>query len=251
MVELGELEGAQTPKEKLEVVMQFCGLLYNEVKKKDERTSADVLIPVLLLAVVKARPLRLVSDLRFVQRFRNHSHLTNVTAYNLTNLLAVMSVLEETKVDKLKSGESIYSLVSRSTTHIKLDEGQAKSQPSSPSMLMRPITEFNAMATNVFSKVTFYPRAISSAVAESFRSRSASKTMDELATLGWEERTDVRRPDTGEIYVEDEVLREFQQHVMQLEGFDDMTLKELPVLFSDYKKLLMTFRFKPAPKPPQ
>ncbi|KAF8933223.1 hypothetical protein BGZ47_010963 [Haplosporangium gracile] len=57
--------------------------------------SADVLLPLLIFSVVKSNPPMLISNLRYIQRFKVQDHLTGELAYCLTNMMAVVSFLEE------------------------------------------------------------------------------------------------------------------------------------------------------------
>ncbi|KAF9920620.1 hypothetical protein FBU30_009541 [Linnemannia zychae] len=56
--------------------------------------SADVLLPLLIFSVVKSNPPMLISNLRYIQRFRVQDQLTGESAYCLTNMMAVVSFLE-------------------------------------------------------------------------------------------------------------------------------------------------------------
>ncbi|KAG0234784.1 hypothetical protein BGW41_001007 [Actinomortierella wolfii] len=57
--------------------------------------SADVLLPLLIFSVVKSNPPSLIANLRFIQRFRVQDQLSGEAAYCLTNMMAVVSFLEE------------------------------------------------------------------------------------------------------------------------------------------------------------
>ncbi|KAF9974746.1 hypothetical protein BGZ73_001801 [Actinomortierella ambigua] len=57
--------------------------------------SADVLLPLLIFSVVKSNPPNLIANLRFIQRFRVQDQLSGESAYCLTNMMAVVSFLEE------------------------------------------------------------------------------------------------------------------------------------------------------------
>ncbi|KAF9346224.1 hypothetical protein BGX34_004097, partial [Mortierella sp. NVP85] len=56
--------------------------------------SADVLLPLLIFSVVKSNPPMLISNLRYIQRFKVQDHLAGELAYCLTNMMAVVSFLE-------------------------------------------------------------------------------------------------------------------------------------------------------------
>jgi hypothetical protein len=55
--------------------------------------SGDILLPFLIFAVVKANPPDLVSQLLFIQRFRNE-RVGGEESYCLTNFMAVAEFLE-------------------------------------------------------------------------------------------------------------------------------------------------------------
>lgn len=153
------------------------------------------------------------------------------------------------------NGESIYNLVSRSASNLKLSEQAADkspiSTPESPSAMLRPLSEFNTMATNVFHRVTNVPRAISSAIGDTFRSRSSSKMFDEITPVAlageikWKPKQASVHPVTGQQITLDAEIEAFRQKIMSLRSVDDLSVKEIPVLFADYKNLLMTFHFEP------
>lgn len=251
------MNSAPLPREKLEILMEFIDGLCKAIERHGSTANADVLLPVLTLAIIKSRPEHIITDLRFIQRFRNHSRLTGRTAYNLTNVLAVVSLIESAKVEEMGQGETIYSLVTKSATDLQQaeapvakDEAEKPVEPQSPSMLMKPLTEINAMASTVFTKVTFYPRALSSAVADTFR---RAKTAEDLASprpIGskWVERT-AKHPDTDQVIEEDLEIRAFRHRIMGMTSFDEMTVREIPMVFADYRKLLMTFCFEPDKGP--
>ena len=163
-----------------------------------------------------------------------------------------MNFIENVRIDEA-NGESIYNLVSRSTSNLKLSEQSTEtpptSTPESPSAMLRPLSEFNMMATNVFNKVTYVPRAITSAIGDTFRSRSGSKLFDESATspgsLKWKPKSGNVHPVTGQAITLDAEIEAFRQKVMNMRSVDDLSVKEIPILFADYKNLLMTFHYEP------
>ncbi|KAF9176875.1 hypothetical protein BGZ50_009503 [Haplosporangium sp. Z 11] len=56
--------------------------------------SADVILPLLIFCVVKSNPPMLISNLRYIQRFKVQDHLIGELEYCLTNMTAVVSFLE-------------------------------------------------------------------------------------------------------------------------------------------------------------
>ncbi|CAO3588155.1 unnamed protein product [Absidia cylindrospora] len=60
--------------------------------------SADVLLPLLIFTIVKSNPTNFLSNLKFIQRFRQPSRLTGQASYCLINILAAVSFLETTNL---------------------------------------------------------------------------------------------------------------------------------------------------------
>lgn len=67
--------------------------------------SGDVLLPLLIFAVVKSNPARLVSHLLFTQRYRNAAFAGGEERYCLINLMAVVEFLENVDLGAVGVGE--------------------------------------------------------------------------------------------------------------------------------------------------
>ncbi|KAF9337965.1 hypothetical protein BG006_001066 [Podila minutissima] len=89
--------------------------------------SADVLIPLLIFSVVKSNPPMLISNLRYIQRFKVQDHLTGELAYCLTNMMAVVSFLET--LDPQALGLSSDIQVLSDTSDIRLHQGKTPPTP--------------------------------------------------------------------------------------------------------------------------
>jgi len=69
--------------------------------------SGDVLLPLLIFAVVKSNPPRLVSHLLFTQRYRNSASAGGEEGYCLINLMAVVEFLENVDLGAVGVGEGV------------------------------------------------------------------------------------------------------------------------------------------------
>ncbi|KAG1767533.1 hypothetical protein EDD22DRAFT_875284 [Suillus occidentalis] len=69
--------------------------------------SGDVLLPLLIFAVVKSNPARLVSHLLFTQRYRNATFAGGEERYCLINLMAVVEFLENVDLGAVGVGEGV------------------------------------------------------------------------------------------------------------------------------------------------
>ena len=84
--------------------------------KKPTPVSGDVLLPLIIFSVVKCNPPHLVSNLLFIQRFRNQS-VGGKESYCLINLMAVAEFLEN--VDMAGLGLEDSEKVMRSVVAIR------------------------------------------------------------------------------------------------------------------------------------
>jgi len=71
-------------------------------------SSADEILPTLIYALITLPPVHLnvISDLRFIQRFRGSSRMDGETAYCLVNLEAAISFLETVDLSSLRAEEA-------------------------------------------------------------------------------------------------------------------------------------------------
>ncbi|EED81888.1 predicted protein [Postia placenta Mad-698-R] len=76
--------------------------------------SGDIILPLMIFAVVKANPPRLVSNLLYTQRFRRESASGGEEGYCLINLMAVAEFLENVDLAALGLGESEGTVLSAS-----------------------------------------------------------------------------------------------------------------------------------------
>lgn len=72
--------------------------------RSQNTTSADAILPLLIYAVVQANPVRLVSHVMFVQRFRADSLMAGEGEYCLCNMEAVRTFLMSCDVASLGLG---------------------------------------------------------------------------------------------------------------------------------------------------
>ncbi|KAF2000039.1 hypothetical protein P154DRAFT_207280 [Amniculicola lignicola CBS 123094] len=81
-------------------------------------SSADEILPTLIYALITSPPesLNVISNLKFIQRFRGASHVDGETAYCLVNLEAAISFLETVDLSSLRAEEHKAKPNSRPTT---------------------------------------------------------------------------------------------------------------------------------------
>jgi len=110
-------------------------------------SSADEILPTLIYTLITSPPsgLNIISNLHFVQRFRNASKIDGEAAYCLTNLEAAISFLETVDLASLRSDEAL--------------EGPPKScsRPSTPQAQTPTEIDFSPVTTPPNEKRLFLP----------------------------------------------------------------------------------------------
>ncbi|SPC63994.1 related to Phosphopantothenoylcysteine decarboxylase [Ustilago sp. UG-2017b] len=119
--ELAKLQHRHSPKDKLDVLIQSHKVLVEglatlpkirlvdttdenqaaEGKEGGERTSADLILPILIYSIVRSNPARLASNLLYVQRFRGVPLVRGEGSYCLVNVQAAVAFLQGVDVKHL------------------------------------------------------------------------------------------------------------------------------------------------------
>lgn len=141
-------------------------------------------------------------------------------------------MVEKIYAEQIGKTEPIYSLLSTTREDLssmeRMPSNDTKSGPTSPSSLPRQtLTELNSMATTVINTIGFVPRAISSAVVDTFRSRSTRTSASPLDGG----KAESVAPETAR-------LRKKVVSLKSTDSLEDLSLKEIRLIIDDYRKLL-------------
>ncbi|TFY78698.1 hypothetical protein EWM64_g5310 [Hericium alpestre] len=97
--ELVKVNHYKAPRDKLICILNCCKVIFgpplNSLKQhlaKDE--SADTFLPILIFVVLKANPEHLLSNVEFINRFRNPMKLQSEAGYYLSSLMGAVSFIE-------------------------------------------------------------------------------------------------------------------------------------------------------------
>lgn len=240
----------QSPIEKLDALVglvKHCAL-----ETGGGAGSADLLLPTLVQLILREAPRTLISDVRYIQRFRNHARLVGEASYCLTNMVAVITMIEKIYAEQVAKSDPIYSMLA-SQDNLLLGgaptavQAASKKAQAHSSTALAPSSDINSMASSFINTIGFVPRAIGSAVADTFRSRSSAAQAASREKLF--SSPDARRRgsvlpvgDDASVAVPLEI-HELRKKIVALspQQTGGITLHEMELVIEDYRRLLAYF----------
>jgi len=92
--ELLKINHYKAPRDKLICILNSCKVIFGLIRHLHNDEGADSFIPILIYVVVKANPEHLLSNVEFINRFRNPIKLQSEAGYYLSSLMGAVSFIE-------------------------------------------------------------------------------------------------------------------------------------------------------------
>ncbi|KAI0683776.1 hypothetical protein BC835DRAFT_1393751 [Cytidiella melzeri] len=92
--ELLKVNHYKAPRDKLICILNSCKVIFGLIRHLRKEEGADSFIPILIFVVLKANPEHLVSNVEFINKFRNPVKLQSEAGYYLSSLTGAISFIE-------------------------------------------------------------------------------------------------------------------------------------------------------------
>ncbi|KAH8110825.1 hypothetical protein DFH11DRAFT_1618962 [Phellopilus nigrolimitatus] len=92
--ELLKINHYKAPRDKLICVLNCCKVIFGLIRHLHKEENADSFVPILIFIVLKANPPNLISNIEYIQRFRNPQKLQSEAGYYLSSLMGAVQFIE-------------------------------------------------------------------------------------------------------------------------------------------------------------
>ncbi|KAH9832631.1 uncharacterized protein C8Q71DRAFT_261629 [Rhodofomes roseus] len=92
--ELLKVNHYKAPRDKLICILNSCKVIFGLLRHLHKEEGADTFVPILIYVVLKANPPNLLSNVEFINRFRNPAKLQSEAGYYLSSLMGAVSFVE-------------------------------------------------------------------------------------------------------------------------------------------------------------
>lgn len=100
--ELNKMNNYRAPRDKIICILNSCKIIFSLLRVSKKETNADAFIPLLILVIMRAKTENLISNLRYIERFRSEGWLNHgETSYYLSSLQGAISFIENITKDDL------------------------------------------------------------------------------------------------------------------------------------------------------
>jgi hypothetical protein len=92
--ELGKINHYRAPRDKMICILNCCKVIFGLLRQSKSEESADRFLPILIYIVLKAQPKSLISNVNYIQRFRDPDRLGGEAGYYLSSVVGAVAFLE-------------------------------------------------------------------------------------------------------------------------------------------------------------
>ncbi|OJA20453.1 hypothetical protein AZE42_06080 [Rhizopogon vesiculosus] len=92
--ELCKVNHYKAPRDKLICILNSCKIIFGLIRHLRKDEGADSFVPILIYVVLKANPEHLLSNVEFINRFRNPAKLQSEAGYYLSSLMGAVQFIE-------------------------------------------------------------------------------------------------------------------------------------------------------------
>lgn len=142
--ELVKIQNYRAPRDKVICVLNSCKVLFGYLRSAQAEQSADDFIPLLIYTVLRAAPEHLVSNVEYIQRFRNPDKLSGEAGYYMSSLLGAVQFIENLDRTSLSISDEDYEKnVEQSVAAIAERRSREESRTTGPPL---PINEKSGLS---------------------------------------------------------------------------------------------------------
>lgn len=147
--QLSKINHFRAPRDKVICLLNCCKVIFGLLRQSNSEENADGFLPILIYVVIKAHPAHMISNLNYIQRFRNPDKLNGEAGYYLSSLQGAVSFIETLDRSNLsisdeefnkKVDESVKTLSNKTLLTPKTGDNQDndKNPPLTPTQTHTP-----------------------------------------------------------------------------------------------------------------
>lgn len=107
--ELRKINHYRAPRDKVVCILNCCKVIFGLLRQTSREENADSFLPILIYVVIKAHPTNLISNINYIQRFRNPDKLFGEAGYYLSSLQGAVSFVETLDLQSLSITEEEFN----------------------------------------------------------------------------------------------------------------------------------------------
>lgn len=136
ITELNKINNYRAPRDKIICILNSCKIIFSFLRVSKRETNADSFIPLLILVIIKAKTDNLISNMHYIENFRNEEWLSHgETSYYLSSLQGAIGFINNLNFDDLTIDENEYQ------AHMEAWEAEGKQRALQKKPIEMPIPQ--------------------------------------------------------------------------------------------------------------